>query len=241
MPAKKKSVTTPLHLLQQLSHSLIDHLDKACTQARKEAEDSLAKLQKQRGKVQDKLLKARAKLDDAGSAGKLKAQAKARARIDELEASLALLQTRQSETLTYVSELKRDTEQSLKLAQGIRQVADAADQALQARNQPAASKASAARSTASKPAAAAKSASKPAPATRASKPVATSTPAAATPSRSKPAGSRTRPAAASQSAGGAKPVASKPATKPAATKRPAARKPAAKPAATPSQSPSSAS
>ena len=52
MPAKKKSVTTPLHLLQQLSHSLIEHLDKACSQAIKDAEGALAKLQKQRGKAQ---------------------------------------------------------------------------------------------------------------------------------------------------------------------------------------------
>jgi len=137
MPAKKKSVTTPLHLLQQLSHSLIEHLDKACSQAIKDAEGALAKLQKQRGKAQDKLTKARAKLDEAGSTGKPKAQTKARARLGELEESLTLLQTRQSETLNYLAELKRDAEHSLKLAQGIRQVADAADQALQGRQQPA--------------------------------------------------------------------------------------------------------
>ncbi|RTM16620.1 transcriptional regulator, partial [Stutzerimonas stutzeri] len=136
MPAKKKSVTTPLHLLQQLSHSLIEHLDKACSQAIKDAEGALAKLQKQRGKAQDKLTKARAKLDEAGSTGKPKAQTKARTRLGELEESLILLQTRQSETLNYLAELKRDAEHSLKLAQGIRQVADAADQALQGRQQP---------------------------------------------------------------------------------------------------------
>ena len=129
MPAKKKSVTTPLHLLQQLSLSLIDHLDQACTRAIKDAESTLAKLQKQRGKAQDKLTKVRAKLDDAGNAGKAKAQVKARSRLGELEESLALLQSRQSETLTYLADLKRDAEQSLKLAQGIRKVADDADKA----------------------------------------------------------------------------------------------------------------
>mgnify|MGYP001774693829 CR=1 FL=1 len=85
MPAKKKSVTTPLHLLQQLSLSLIDHLDQACARAIKDAESTLAKLQKQRGKAQDKLTKVRAKLDDAGNAGKAKAQVKARSRLGELE------------------------------------------------------------------------------------------------------------------------------------------------------------
>jgi len=129
MPAKKKSVTTPLHLLQQLSLSLIDHLDQACARAIKDAESTLAKLQKQRGKAQDKLTKVRAKLDDAGNAGKAKAQVKARSRLGELEESLALLQSRQSETLTYLADLKRDAEQSLKLAQGIRKVADDADKA----------------------------------------------------------------------------------------------------------------
>ena len=135
MPAKKKSVYHPLHLLQQLSHSLIEHLDKACSQAIRTPR-ARSPLQKQRGKAQDKLTKARAKLDEAGSTGKPKAQTKARARLGELEESLTLLQTRQSETLNYLAELKRDAEHSLKLAQGIRQVADAADQALQGRQQP---------------------------------------------------------------------------------------------------------
>lgn len=135
MPAKKKSVTTPLHLLQQLSHSLIEHLDKACTQAIADAENALAKLQKERGRAQDKLTKARAKLDEAGNAGKAKAQTKVRTRLTELEDSLALLQNRQSETLAYLADLKRDAEQSLKLSQGIRQVADAAEKQLN-RQQP---------------------------------------------------------------------------------------------------------
>ena len=33
MSAKKKSVTTPLHLLHQLSASLLEHLENACSQA----------------------------------------------------------------------------------------------------------------------------------------------------------------------------------------------------------------
>ena len=72
MPAKKNAVTTPLHLLQQLSKSLVVHLEKACTDAQKDAEILLAKLEKQRGKTQEKLIKARAKLDEAGNAGKSK-------------------------------------------------------------------------------------------------------------------------------------------------------------------------
>src|SRR5690606_7657746 len=124
MPAKKKSVTTPLHLLQQLSDTLIEHLDKACQLALKDAEGMLAKLEKQRGKAQDRLSKARAKLDEAGSAGRTKAQGKARARIGELDELIALLQARQSDVLGYIAELKRDIAQSLHLAQGVRQVGE---------------------------------------------------------------------------------------------------------------------
>ena len=78
MSAKKNPVTTPLHLLQQLSHSLLEHLENACSAALVDAEKMLAKLEKQRGKGQVLLHKARAKLQDAAVAGKSKAQAKAK-------------------------------------------------------------------------------------------------------------------------------------------------------------------
>ena len=127
MPAKKK-ISSPLQLLQQLSHSLVEHLAKACADAHKEAEGLLAKLEKQRGKARDKLIRARSKLEDAGAAGKSRAQSKARARIEELEDALALLDVRQRETLDYLRTLERDTRQSLELAEGIRQVGEAAGQ-----------------------------------------------------------------------------------------------------------------
>ena len=54
MSATKKPVNTPLHLLQQLSGSLLEHLENACSQALADAEKLLAKLEKQRGKAQEK-------------------------------------------------------------------------------------------------------------------------------------------------------------------------------------------
>ena len=78
MSAKQKPVNTPLHLLQQLSGSLLEHLESACSQALADAEKLLAKLEKQRGKAQEKLHKSRTKLQDAATAGKSKAQAKAK-------------------------------------------------------------------------------------------------------------------------------------------------------------------
>lgn len=53
MSATKKPVNTPLHLLQQLSGSLLEHLENACSQALADAEKLLAKLEKQRGKAQE--------------------------------------------------------------------------------------------------------------------------------------------------------------------------------------------
>ncbi|MCQ4312502.1 AlgP family protein [Pseudomonas stutzeri] len=190
MPTKKNSVTTPLDLLQQLSRSLVEHLETACNEAQKDTETLLAKLEKQCEKAQEKLTKARVKLDDAGGAGKSKEKTKARAKLVELEGMLALLQARQGETLSYLSELKRDVEQSLNLAQGVTQVEKAAAQALASRGKQAPSP------TAKAPSKASTSATKPtAKATPAKRPTAKATPKVSTVT-SGSAGSRAKPGAA---------------------------------------------
>lgn len=199
MSAKKKPVNTPLHLLQQLSGSLLEHLEDACSQALADAEKLLAKLEKQRGKAQEKLHNSRIKLQDAATAGKSKAQAKAKDAVSELEELLDALKDRQTETRTYILHLKRDAQESLKLAQGIGRVKEAVGKILTTRNaKPAAPKAAAKAGTAATAKAPAKTAVKAA----AAKPVAKT---AAKPSS-----------------------VAKPAAKPAATKAPvkAAAKPA---------------
>lgn len=113
MSAKQKPVNTPLHLLQQLSGSLLEHLESACSQALADAEKLLAKLEKQRGKAQEKLHKSRIKLQDAATAGKAKAQAKAKDAVKELEDLLDALKDRQAETRAYISQLKKDAQESL--------------------------------------------------------------------------------------------------------------------------------
>jgi hypothetical protein len=236
MSAKKNVVTTPLDLLQQLSRSLVEHLEKACNEAQKDTEVLLAKLEKQRGKAQEKLIKARAKLDDADNAGKSKAQTKARAKVAELDDMLALLQARQSETLNYLSELKRDAEQSLNLAQGVTQVERAAAQALASRGKqapsPAAKAANRTSTSVTKPSAKAK-------------PAAKTTPAKVPAAASRPATSRAKPATAKASApdiaaeakpsankvpatGASRPAGSRGKRVPAEQPMPAAAKPAAK-------------
>ena len=202
MSAKKNVVSTPLHLLQNLSHSLLEHLETACTGALVDAEKLLAKLEKQRGKGQDLLHTARVKLQDAAVAGKVKSQAKSKVLIADLEALLDGLQERQAETRAYIAELKRDAQESLKLAQGIGKVKEAVTKVLSARSTKAA-------------VVVAKVAAKPAVKT-AAKPV------------SKPAAAAVKPAAKAKASAAAKPVAVKAPVKPVA--KAAASKPAAKPA-----------
>lgn len=252
MPAKKPSVITPLHLLQQLSSSLVEHLQKACSEAQQDAEMLLAKLEKQRGRTQEKIIKARAKLDEAGNAGKSKLQTKARSRLAELDDMLAVLQTRQSETLSYLAELKRDAEQSMQLAQGITKVEQAAAQALSARAKPTASRAAtakkaparSAKSSAPTHAATGKAASDKSPAsatgsTTASRAQPAAAKSAVKTQASKSGASTAKPATAPKGSGGnASPAVSS--AKPAAAKKPAPRKPAATKRPATTQSPSAA-
>lgn len=133
MSATKKPVNTPLHLLQQLSGSLLEHLENACSQALADAEKLLAKLEKQRGKAQEKLHKSRTKLQDAAAAGKAKAQTKAKGAVKELEELLDALKDRQSDTRSYILQLKRDAQESLKLAQGVGRVQEAVGKVLTSR------------------------------------------------------------------------------------------------------------
>ena len=184
---KKNTVDTPLHLLQQLSGSLLDHLEEACAQAHVDAEKLLAKLEKQRGKAQEKLHESRLQLEEAAANGKVKLQAKARKHIDELEELLDTLKQRQTETRSYIAQLKADAETSLTLAQGIGKVKAAVGQALAQREGAPADKPVAAartRSTTTAPAAKKPAAAKPAAAK----------PAAAKPTAAKPTAPR-KPAA----------------------------------------------
>lgn len=197
---KKNTVHTPLHLLQQLSSSLLEHLEAACAQAQIDAEKLLAKLEKQRGKAQEKLHDARLKLEDAVANGKAKAQARTHKRIEELEELFDSLQQRQNETRAYIAQLQADAEESLKLAQGIGKVKEAATQAL-AKREAAATR----QTTAAAPRSRTAAARKPAGATSKAKSIA----AAATPAIAK----STPPA-----------TPAKPAAKPTASRKPVARK-----------------
>ncbi len=135
---------------------------------------------KQRGKSAGKKLhKSRTKLQDAAAAGKAKAQAKAKEAVKELENLLDALKDRQSETRSYILQLKRDAQESLKLAQGVGRVQEAVGKALSLRS--------------AKPAAAPakKAAAKPAAAKAPAKPAAKAAVKAATKPAAKPAAKKT--------------------------------------------------
>ena len=200
MSANRKSspVTTPLHLLQQLSQSLLEHLEEACTSAQKDAEKILADHEKQRTKAQDKLHAAREKLEQAIQAGKAKARAKAEASIAELEGLISSLKTRQEDTLAYVAQLKRDAEETLSIAKGIDQVKAAAADALQRRETDSVKRASSA--------------------TKASK-------ADAKPAAAKKASAKTASASSTKSAAQAKSASAKPSSKAATAASKATKEP----------------
>lgn len=236
MSAKKNVITTPLHLLQNLSHSLLEHLETACTGALIDAEKLLAKLEKQRGKGQDLLHTARVKLQDAAVAGKAKSQAKSKVLIADLEALLDGLQERQAETRAYIAELKRDAQESLKLAQGIGKVKEAASKALIAREAKAAKPAAKA---VSKPVVKAVSkAAVPAVKVVAAKPVATKAPAKASVKPAVKASATAKPAAVKTPVKPAVKAVSKPVVKAAA--KPVAKAPAKPPVKAPVSKPADA-
>ncbi|WP_152529139.1 AlgP family protein [Stutzerimonas azotifigens] len=224
-------------MLQQLSFSLVDHLEKACRQARKDAEQTLARLEKQRVKAQTKQSKLQGRLDEAQQASKPKAEAKARASLDELDELLGLLKTRETQTLAYIQRLERDAGASLDLARGITEVGEAAGRALSdassvtdqpaearpATSRPAASRAAASKAAAPRPAASKATASKPATPRPAASKAAAPKPDAPKPAASKPAASK--PAAPKATA--PKPAAKAPA-KPARKTSPAKSSPASR-------------
>ncbi|MFC3607637.1 AlgP family protein [Stutzerimonas tarimensis] len=124
--AKRQKLSTPLQLLEKLSGDLLTYFDKACSQSLKDAEKLSARLEKERGRIQGKLLKAHDKRKSALDEGKPKALKRAERKLGELEELFALVQARQHSLLAYLGELKGDIERSRALADGIRAVERAA-------------------------------------------------------------------------------------------------------------------
>lgn len=133
MPPDIKLLATPLHLLDELSLSLVTRLENACCSAIAEAESVVGKQDKACVQTQKKLLRARLNLQAAVMAGKTRGQSRTRQRVAELEEKLFSLKEQRAKALQHLAELRRDTEQSMDMADGVRQVREAARQAVRKR------------------------------------------------------------------------------------------------------------
>lgn len=120
--SSKKLIKTPLHLLYDLTGSLVSYFEEACIQVQQDAEKALTKLEKQRAKVQQKLITTQAKLEKAKERGKPKAKNKAKNSLSELETIYLQIQKQQAKILDYIALLKKDTTTSLELLKDITHV-----------------------------------------------------------------------------------------------------------------------
>lgn len=123
----EKSLSSPLALLEELSHSLIAHLERACGEALLNSEKQLRKLDREQEKLQARIDKRLAKLEAAISAGgKAKARSKLTTEIAEMEKLLAELQQDRVALLGYIEQLRSEITRTLELGIGISDVGRAA-------------------------------------------------------------------------------------------------------------------
>lgn len=134
--SKKSRVPTPLHLLQTLTRTLNEQLGEACQKAEQDAVKALEKLDRQKTKLDDKLVEAREKLAARQSGEEQKSVPKAQTRVGELEAALLELSEARSSAEAYVKQLRYDIRQTLRLAKGFERIDGQVSQAIEKRDNP---------------------------------------------------------------------------------------------------------
>ena len=132
MASRKKTGSTPLQLLEELTTLLMEHFEQACGRALADAEKMLSRLEKKRTKLETKLGKKRSRLDTT-PVGKRKKQAKLRTTIKALQAKVFEVQGRAEYTRQYIRDFKHDVQMSLALLQGVGQVREEASKMLRRR------------------------------------------------------------------------------------------------------------
>lgn len=118
-----QKISSPLMLLQALSHSLLEHLEQACGESLLTAEKQLRKLEKQQVKLQAKLDECQLALDAAIAEGRMKAREKRTHERAELQVLFGRLQDDHRQLLDYAEELRREIAQTLDLGRNIVQLA----------------------------------------------------------------------------------------------------------------------
>lgn len=132
-------VMTPLHLLQTLTRTLNEHLGEACQQAEQDARKTLEKLNRQHGKLQEKLADAREKLAARQANGNdAKSLEKSQSKLSALQQALDEMQATRSTAETYTRQLQNDIQQTLRIGKGLERIEGQATQAIEKRGQPAA-------------------------------------------------------------------------------------------------------
>ncbi|MBD8121058.1 AlgP family protein [Pseudomonas lutea] len=132
MASRKKTGSTPLQLLEELTTLLMEHFEQACGRALADAEKMLSRLEKKRTKLETKLGKKRSRLDTT-PVGKRKKQAKLRTTIKALQAKVFEVQGRAEDTRQYIRDFKHDVQMSLALLQGVGRVREEASKMLRRR------------------------------------------------------------------------------------------------------------
>ena len=131
--AKSTQVGSPLALLQELSDSLLDHLEQACGEVLFNAEKQLRKLDRQLEKLQARIDRRLLQVEEAIAEGRLKARSKLTTEIAGMQELLAELQQDRVALQGYIERLRDEIARTLELSAGIGAVARAAAVALQAK------------------------------------------------------------------------------------------------------------
>lgn len=132
-------VPTPLHLLQGLTRTLYEHLAEACQQAEEDAQKVLDKLAQKRARLLEKAAQAEARLAEARTSDACKDKLeKLDSKLSELRERLAVVAQAHDNAQSYARQLNSDVRQTLRLAKGLTRLDAQVGQAIEKRNNPAA-------------------------------------------------------------------------------------------------------
>ncbi|MFO7706047.1 MAG: hypothetical protein R6V43_13090 [Halopseudomonas sp.] len=136
---QEATVQTPLHLLQTLTRTLNEHLGEACQQAEQDARKALEKLNRQHGKLQEKLADAGEKLAARQANGNdAKSLEKSQTKLSALHQAMDEMQASRSAAEAYTRQLQSDIQQTLRIGKGLERIESQATQAIEKRGKPAA-------------------------------------------------------------------------------------------------------
>lgn len=134
---KTAKIITPLHLLQNLTRTLNEHLAEACEQAEKDARKALEKLNRQHAKLQEKLAETEEKLNARQANGSdARSLEKTTNKLSSLQLAMTELQQSRKAAEDYTRQLQDDVRQTLRIGKGLVRIEGQAGQAIEKRGKP---------------------------------------------------------------------------------------------------------